>query len=112
MPARADAARRAGQSGRRAGNGARLMRVLVIGGTGFIGTRVVDDLVLRRHVAVRATVRDYRRAIRLARLPVELIRVDAANPLSLAGAAADADAVVLCAHPFGSAREDADAMAM
>ena len=49
------------------------MRVLVVGGTGFIGTRVVDDLVLRRHAAVRATVRDFRRAIRIARLPVDMI---------------------------------------
>jgi len=88
------------------------MRVLVIGGTGFIGTRVVDDLVLRRHAAVRATVRDYRRAIRVARLPVDLVRLDATDVQALTAAAADADAIVLCAHPFGSAHEDTDATAI
>jgi nucleoside-diphosphate-sugar epimerase len=88
------------------------MRVLVVGGTGFIGTRVVDDLVLRRHVAVRATVRDFRRAIRIARLPVDMIRVDASDAAALSAAASDLDAVVLCAHPFGSTREDADAIAL
>jgi nucleoside-diphosphate-sugar epimerase len=88
------------------------MRVLVVGATGFIGTRVVDDLVLRRHAAVRATVRDFRRAIRIARLPVDMIRIDASDAEALSAAAKDLDAVVLCAHPFGSTREDADAIAI
>jgi nucleoside-diphosphate-sugar epimerase len=81
------------------------MRVLMVGGTGFIGTRVVDELVLRHGFAVRTTVRDYRRAVRLGRLPVEWVDGPADDPSRLAGAADGCDAVVCCAHPFSSAHE-------
>ena len=71
---KATAARRAGQPRRRARRrGSPVMRVLVLGATGFIGTRVVDELVLRHGAEVRATVRDYRKAVRLGRLPVEWV---------------------------------------
>ena len=55
------------------------MRVLVLGATGFIGTRVVDELVLRHGAEVRATVRDYRKAVRLGRLPVEWVEARRPN---------------------------------
>jgi nucleoside-diphosphate-sugar epimerase len=82
----------------------------MVGGTGFIGTRVVDELVLRHGFAVRTTVRDYRRAIRLGRLPVEWVDGPADDPSRLAGAADGCDAVVCCAHPFSSAHESAAAL--
>jgi nucleoside-diphosphate-sugar epimerase len=86
------------------------MRVLVIGATGFIGTRVVDELVLGHRAEVRATVRDYRKAIRLGRLPVEFIEASASNLAAMREAADGCDAVVHCAHPFSSANESSAAL--
>jgi nucleoside-diphosphate-sugar epimerase len=80
------------------------MRALVIGATGFIGTRVADLLALEHGVQVRATVRDYRKAVRLARLPVEWIE-DAADPAAMQAAARGCDFVISCAHPFSAPNE-------
>lgn len=88
------------------------MRVLVLGGTGFIGTRIVDELVLRHGFAVRVTVRDYRKAVRLGRLPVEWVEGSADDPALLRAAASGCDAVICCAHPFSSPREAAVALSI
>lgn len=86
------------------------MRVLVIGATGFIGTRVVDDLVLRHGFGVRVTVRDYRKAIRIGRLPVEWVDGSADDPERLRVAAEGCDAVICSAHPFSAPREEEAAL--
>jgi nucleoside-diphosphate-sugar epimerase len=78
------------------------MRVLVLGATGFIGTRVVDELVLRHGAEVRATVRDYRKAVRLGRLPIEWVEAPATDPSAMRDASRGCDGVVHCAHPFSS----------
>ncbi len=81
------------------------MKVLLFGGTGFIGSRVADVLILSRGSEVRVTVRDYRKAIRLGRLPVEWVDAPVADITRMREAAQGCDAVVCCAHPFGSPRE-------
>jgi nucleoside-diphosphate-sugar epimerase len=81
------------------------MRVLVLGATGFIGTRVVDELVLQHGAEVRATVRDYRKAVRLGRLPVEWVEAPATDPQAMREASRGCDGVVHCAHPFSSPSE-------
>ena len=58
-------------------------RVLVTGATGFIGARLVEKLVLEEGAHVRAAVRNFEKAARLARFAserVELRHFDMADP--------------------------------
>jgi nucleoside-diphosphate-sugar epimerase len=86
------------------------MRIFVSGGTGFIGTRIVEQLVLGCGMQARVTVRDYRKAIRIGRLAVEWVDGARARPAQWPDVARGCDAVVCCAHPFSSARESIDAV--
>lgn len=78
--------------------------VLVTGATGFIGGRLVDYLVSHYKANVRALIRNYGRAVRLARLPVELVPGDLMDSDSLCKATAGCDIVFHCA--FGTTGED------
>lgn len=77
-----------------------LKKVLVTGGTGFIGGRLVEKLILDRHVEVRVLVRDFSKAWRLARLPVEMIHGDITDPEPVRKAVEGCDSIVNCA--FGT----------
>jgi nucleoside-diphosphate-sugar epimerase len=79
-------------------------KVLVTGATGFIGGRLTDYLTLHYKANVRALVRNYGRAVHLARYGTELIPGDLLNPESLSKAAAGCDVVFHCA--FGAVGED------
>ena len=81
------------------------MTVLVTGGTGFIGPHVVHALRVR-DVAVRALVRDPRRASRLAAWGVEVVRGDVTDAASLRDACADVDAVVHLVSIIKGSRAD------
>ena len=75
------------------------MRVLVTGGTGWIGRRLVDELLCAGH-EVRCLVEP--RAHRDPSDEVEVVRGDIRDPSALACAVEDAEAVVHCAaviHP-------------
>jgi len=83
---------------------------LVTGGTGFIGGRLVETLVLQHGVKVRAYVRDLRKSIRLARFNVELIPGELTDADALKRAAQGCDYVFHCAFgATGSARQQRDA---
>ncbi len=69
------------------------MRVLVTGGTGFVGPHVVHAL-RARETPVRALVRDPARATRLTAWGVELARGDVTDPASLRAACEGVDAVI------------------
>lgn len=77
--------------------------VLVTGATGFICGRLVDYLVSYCEANVRALIRNYSRAVRLARWPVELVPGDLMDPDSLRKAVAGCDIVFHCA--FGTTGE-------
>lgn len=73
------------------------MTVLVTGGTGFLGGRVVERLVLEKHSQVRVLLRSVGKASRIASLPVQYYLGDAADPDAFRKAAEGCDVVIHCA---------------
>ena len=71
--------------------------VLVVGGSGFIGGRLVESLYMKGIASVRAGVRQWSSAARVARLPVEIVCCDAMDREQIAEAMAGATCVVNCA---------------
>ncbi len=80
------------------------MKVLVTGGTGFVGTSVVNRLLQRGH-AVAVLARDPRKTRNRYNHPVETVAGNVLDPASLAAAAAGRDAVV---HLVGVINEKGD----
>jgi nucleoside-diphosphate-sugar epimerase len=87
-------------------NDLRGRRVLVTGGTGFIGGRLVEKLVLEHGARVRVLTSHIAGASRVARFDVELARGDVASPDDVLRAAQGCDAIFHCA--YGSRGSDAE----
>jgi nucleoside-diphosphate-sugar epimerase len=77
--------------------------VLVTGATGFVGSRLVERLVLGTDDRVKAMVRRFSGPglARLARLPVKLVLADLLDLDALTEAARDCDIIVHCAYGRG-----------
>ncbi|QQR90484.1 MAG: NAD-dependent epimerase/dehydratase family protein [Myxococcales bacterium] len=73
-----------------------MKRALVIGGSGFIGLNLVDELIAQDW-QVRCTRRKQSITVFLRKRPVELVRVDLDDTDSLAAAMQDCDAVFMAA---------------
>jgi nucleoside-diphosphate-sugar epimerase len=73
-------------------------RILVTGGTGFIGGKLVEELALKSKADVSVLVRNFARAVRVARLPITMITGDVTNPAQVAQAARGCDIIFHCAY--------------
>lgn len=83
-------------------------RVLVTGGAGFIGGRLVERLVREAKAEVRVLVRSFAGAARLARFPLAFARGDVLDRESLAAAVSGCEVVFHCAYgTSGSQRQRA-----
>ena len=71
--------------------------VLVIGGTGFVGGRLAERLLLEDGANVRVTVRDWRKAVWISRTAAELVEADVTDAGSIERAARGCDIVFHCA---------------
>jgi nucleoside-diphosphate-sugar epimerase len=73
-------------------------RILVTGGTGFIGGRLVETLITDCKAKVRVLVRNFSSAGQLARFPVEMVHGDVLHAAEVERAAKDCDLVFHCAY--------------
>jgi nucleoside-diphosphate-sugar epimerase len=73
----------------------------VTGATGFIGGRLVEHLIRTEGANVRALVRNFANAPRLARFAVEMVPGDLLSPEALDRAVAGCDVVFHCAYGNG-----------
>ncbi len=75
-------------------------RALVTGATGFIGGRLCEKLILSHGAEVRALVRNFAHASRVARLDAELQAGDVADARAVDEAVRGCDTVFHCAHDW------------
>lgn len=71
-------------------------KILVTGGTGFIGGRLAERLAVEDHAKVRVLVRDWRKAIWVSRAEVELMQGDVRDRESVARAMEGCEIVFHC----------------
>lgn len=72
--------------------------VLVTGGTGFIGGRLVEKLVLECGAKVRVLVHNFSHAARIARFPVEMVQGEITDIEAVRRAASGCGVIFHCAY--------------
>jgi nucleoside-diphosphate-sugar epimerase len=87
------------------------MRIFLTGGTGYIGSAVLDSLVRAGH-RVDVLVRNREKAAQVQTRGARAVLGDLANPASYALAAAEADGVVHAAVPYTARGPESDRTAL
>ena len=77
-------------------------RVLVTGATGFLGSRLVEKLIIDHHAQVRVIVRNFSKATHIARFSIEMMKGDVTNPADVDAAVKDCDIVIHCAWGYSN----------
>ena len=72
--------------------------VLITGGTGFVGSRLVEKICRDHEANVRVLVRDLSRVPRIARFPIEIVRGDVLQRSDVDRAIEGCDIVFHCAY--------------
>lgn len=86
--------------------------VLVTGGTGFVGGRLVEKLALEQRAHVHVLVRNFSNAPRIARFPVEMVGGDITDEAIVQKAVRGCDFVFHCAHDSRLGRDPQKLMAV
>ncbi|HXV97004.1 MAG TPA: NAD-dependent epimerase/dehydratase family protein [Anaerolineae bacterium] len=86
--------------------------VLVTGGTGFVGGRLVEKLVLEQQARVRVLVRNFSTASRIARFPIEMVGGDVADTAVVQKAVQGCEVVFNCAHEGSLKKEQQKALTL
>ena len=73
-------------------------KVFITGATGFIGGRIAEKLWIDHGIKSKCLVRNFSRAARLGRLPVEMVPGDLLNTSSIEKAVQDCDVIFHCAY--------------
>jgi predicted dehydrogenase len=73
-------------------------KILVVGASGFLGTRLVEKLSLDHGLKVRAGIHRPQTAVRLGRLPVEFVNCDLLDRNQVMRAVEGCEVVVNCAQ--------------
>lgn len=73
-------------------------KVLVTGGTGFIGGRLIEKLVIECQAHVRVLLRNYETAVRIGRFPIEMVLGNVIELEDVQRAVQDCDVVFHCAY--------------
>lgn len=73
-------------------------KILVLGATGFIGSRLVEKLYLEHIHVPKCLVRNYEKMVRIARFPVDIVYGDVLDPEALVDQIDDCDIYVFCVH--------------
>lgn len=81
-------------------------RILVTGGTGFIGGRLVEILKTEYNVNVRVLVSNFANVARIARFSIDMIKGDICNPEEVDRAVDGCDFVFHCAYGNKGSSED------
>ena len=79
--------------------------ILVTGGTGFIGRRLVEKLVLEHDARVRVLVRNFTRVAGIACLPLDMRAGDMTDAAAVERAVQGCDVVFHCAYDFAATRD-------
>ena len=80
-------------------------RILVLGGTGFVGGRLIEVLTQKSSAKVRVLIRNYSRLSHIARYPLEIVHGDIKDRAALSQAMKGCDFVFNCTYGKGSKAE-------
>lgn len=79
--------------------------ILITGGTGFVGSRLAERLLMEHQAQVRVLVRNWNSAVHVTRCAVDLVPGDVRDPQAVHSAMQDCDIVYHCASGGNSDRE-------